>query len=190
MTPEERFHEEEYYAAKNRYSSAAYSESAAEARISELRSRRSHLLNKISQMKAERKSYSSSLEEIGKGLSKNSDFESAMRDTQSKLDTASSAFLAIGQSSVGTLKNLNDVFGDTDKKTYSSVSGVFGNLKQNKAKIQGIIDSISGNISQFENELSEGKNEERRLQEVVREEKRKKNRALEDMAYHKRYMSR
>ena len=59
---------------------------------------------------------------------------------------------------------------------------MFGNLKQNKAKIQGIIDSISGNISQFENELSEGKNEERRLQEVVREEKRKKNRALEDMA--------
>ena len=91
-------------------------------------------INKISQIKAERKSYSSLLEEIGKGLSKNSDFESTMRDTQSKLDTVSSAFLAIGQSSVGTLKNFNDVFGDTDKKMYSSISGVFGNLKQNKEK--------------------------------------------------------
>ncbi len=66
---------------------------------------------------------SDSLSEIQRSSAQNSDFDSSVKDTESKLETASIGFSAIGESYVGTLQNLTEVFDERNRCSKSSICG-------------------------------------------------------------------
>ena len=109
MTLEQKKHQEEYYKAKNRYENAAYEKRRAENEIIDIRNCKPQLINKINQLNAEKKCNLSSLEEISKSVKTNGSFDQSIRDTETKLETASNGFLAIGESSLGKPQNFTIV---------------------------------------------------------------------------------
>lgn len=95
MTLEQKKHQEEYYKAKNRYENAAYEKRRAENEIIDIRNCKPQLINKINQLNAEKKCNLSSLEEISKSVKTNGSFDQSIRDTETKLETASNGFLLL-----------------------------------------------------------------------------------------------
>ena len=183
MTLEQKKHQEEYYKAKNRYENAAYEKRRAENEIIDIRNRKPQLINKINQLNAEKKCNLSSLEEISKSVKTN-----GIRDTETKLETASNGFLAIGESSLGKPQNLTTVFDDVNRSSKNNISNAFVTLKKTQALVNGKINDINSQIKNLQTELENKKNRERSLQCIVSEKQRTMNNAAVEMAYHKKHM--
>ena len=185
MTLEQKKHQEEYYKAKNRYENATYEKRRAENEIIDIRNRKPQLINKINQLK---KCNLTSLEEISKSVKTNGSFEQSIKDTETKLETASNGFLAIGESSLGKPQNLTTVFDGVNRSSKNNISSAFVNLKRTQALINNKINDINSQIKNLQTELENKKSRERSLQCIVSEKQRTMNNAAVEMAYHKKHM--
>ena len=174
MTLEQKKHQEEYYKAKNRYENAAYEKRRAENEIIDIRNCKPQLI-KIG-------------EEISKSVKTNGSFDQSIRDTETKLETASNGFLAIGESSLGKPQNLTTVFDDVNRSSKNNISNAFVTLKKTQALVNGKINDINSQIKNLQTELENKKNRERSLQCIVSEKQRTMNNAAVEMAYHKKHM--
>ncbi len=188
MTLEQKKHQEEYYKAKNRYENATYEKRRAENEIIDIRNRKPQLINKINQLNAEKKCNLTSLEEISKSVKTNGSFEQSIKDTETKLETASNGFLAIGESSLGKPQNLTTVFDGVNRSSKNNISSAFVNLKRTQALINNKINDINSQIKNLQTELENKKSRERSLQCIVSEKQRTMNNAAVEMAYHKKHM--
>lgn len=188
MTLEQKKHQEEYYKAKNRYENAAYEKRRAENEIIDIRNRKPQLINKINQLNAEKKCNLSSLEEISKSVKTNGSFDQSIRDTETKLETASNGFLAIGESSLGKPQNLTTVFDGVNRSSKNNITNAFVTLKKTQALVNGKINDINSQIKNLQTELENKKSRERSLQCIVSEKQRTMNNAAVEMAYHKKHM--
>jgi len=185
MTLEQKKHQEEYYKAKNRYENATYEKRRAKNEIIDIRNRKPQLINKINQLNAEKKCNLTSLEEISKSVKTNGSFEQSIKDTETKLETASNGFLAIGESSLGKPQNLTTVFDGVNRSSKNNISSAF---VRTQALINNKINDINSQIKNLQTELENKKNRERSLQCIVSEKQRTMNNAAVEMAYHKKHM--
>lgn len=188
MTLEQKKHQEEYFNAKNRYENAAYEKRCAENEIIDIRNRKPQLIGKINELNAEKKCNLTSLEEISKSVKTNGSFDQSIKDTETKLETATGGFLAIGESSLGKPQNLTTVFEDVNRSSKNNISSAFVNLKNTQALINSKISDINSRINNLRTELENKKSRERSLQYVVSEKQRTMNNAAVEMAYHKKHM--
>ena len=134
--------------------------------------------------------YISCDKDINKYLyAQNGDFDASVKDTETKLEAASSGFLAIGESSVGTPQRLTEVFDERNRTSKSSIASAFEQMKTIGSSIQRKIDDLSRQISQLEQEMEDGKNRERYLNNVIAEQNHIMNNASLEMAYHKKYLN-
>ena len=145
-----RKNQEEYYKAKNRYENATYEKRRAENEIIDIRNRKPQLINKINQLNAEKKCNLTSLEEISKSVKTNGSFEQSIKDTETKLETASNGFLAIGESSLGKPQNLTTVFDGVNRSSKNNISSAFVNLKRTQALINNKINDINSQIKNLQ----------------------------------------
>lgn len=159
ITLEQKKHQEEYYKAKNRYENATYEKRRAENEIIDIRNRKPQLINKINQLNAEKKCNLSSLEEISKSVKTNGSFDQSIRDTETKLETASNGFLAIGESSLGKPQNLTTVFDGVNRSSKNNISNAFVTLKKTQALVHGKINDINSQIKNLQTELENKKAE-------------------------------
>jgi len=189
MTPEQQKHQEEYLIAKKKYENAFAEKRRAENEISNLLNRRQQILSSINDMVAERNRNNDSLTQLQNTSSQNSDFEASVRDTDIKLESASEGFLAIGESSVGKPQKLTDVFDERNRKSKSSITSAFDQIKNIGNSIQRKIDELNRQIAQLERELEDGRNRERQLNNVISEQNRIMNNASIEMAYHKKHLN-
>ena len=187
LTPEQRRHQEEYYAAKRRYVSADEKRQILQNKIIGIQNDRPKLINKMNELESERKRNSEALEEISKTNSSDGDFEDSMKDSAGKLETAAQGFLAIGTSSVAELKDLTEVFSHTDIQTKNSMDSVFENIKNIKNAISNKISDLITEYNKAENELQQSYENERRYNEEIYTQKKIMENAEWDMAYHKRF---
>ena len=188
MSTEQQKHQEEYLIAKKRYENAFSEKRQAENEINTILNRRQHIIGLINELAAERKRNSESLFEIQKTYAQDSDFTDSIKDTDSKLEEASSAFLAIGASSVGSPQNLTEVFDERNRGSKLSIATAFEQMKKVGGLIQQKIEDIGRQISQYEQELEDDKDRERCLHNVIIEQDHIMNNALIEMAYHKNHM--
>jgi chromosome segregation ATPase len=188
MTPEQRRHEEDYYAAKRRYEDACYEKRCAENEISDIQNRRWHLINEINEAESEHKRFVESYDEIEKSIKNDEGISAGIKDAESKLTEASDGLLAIGTSSAASLKSLDTVFDEKNRSSKSSISSAFESLKRTKSDMSAHIETVAGKISQLKTELEDGKSRERYLSGRVSDCIGTMNSAAIDMAYHKRHM--
>ena len=189
MPTEQQKHQEEYLIAKRRYENAFAEKRRAENEINSIINRRQQIISMINELTAERKRNSESLAEIQKSSAQNSDFDASVKDTEAKLETASSGFLAIGESSVCTLQRLTEVFDEKNRNSKSSIASAFEQMKNIGGSVQRKIEDLSHQISQLEQEMEDGKNRERYLNNVIAEQNHVMNNASVEMAYHKNHMN-
>lgn len=100
-----------------------------------------------------------SLEEISKSVKTNGSFEQSIKDTETKLETASNGFLAIGESSLGKPQNLTTVFDGVNRSSKNNISSAFVNLKRTQALINNKINDINSQIKNLQTELENKKAE-------------------------------
>lgn len=98
-----------------------------------------------------------SLEEISKSVKTNGSFEQSIKDTETKLETASNGFLAIGESSLGKPQNLTTVFDGVNRSSKNNISSAFVNLKRTQALINNKINDINSQIKNLQTELENKK---------------------------------
>ena len=189
MTPEQQKHQEDYFIAKRRYENAFAEKRRAENEINNILNRRQQLINMINELTAERNRNTDSLSEIQRSSAQNGDFDASVKDTETKLEAASSGFSAIGESSVGTPQRLTEVFDERNRTSKSSIASAFEQMKTIGSSIQRKIDDLSRQISQLEQEMEDGKNRERYLNNVIAEQNHIMNNASIEMAYHKKYLN-
>lgn len=189
MTPEQQKHQEEYLISKRRYENAFAEKRRAENEINSILNRRQQIINMVNELTAERNRNNDSLSEIQKSSAQNGDFDASVKDTEAKLEIASSGFLAIGESSVGIPQRLTEVFDERNRSSKSSIANAFEQMKSIGNAIQRKIDDLSRQISQLEQEMEDGKNRERYLNNVIAEQNHIMNNASIEMAYHKKYMT-
>ena len=189
MTPEQQKHQEDYLIAKRRYENAFVEKRRAENEINNILNRRQQIINAINELSAERSRNNDSLSEIQKSSAQNGDFDVSVKDTEVKLEAASSGFLAIGESSVGMPQRLTDVFEERNRSSRSSIANAFEQMKNIGNSIQRKIEDLSRQISQLEQEMEDGKNRERYLNNVIAEQNHIMNNASIEMAYHKKYLN-
>lgn len=189
MTPEQQKHQEDYLIAKRKYENAFTEKRRAENEVNSILNRRQQIVNTINELVSERNRNSDSLSEIQRSSSQNGDFDASVRDTESKLEAASLGFLAIGESSVGTPQKLTDVFDEKNRKSKSSITSAFEQMKNIGNSIQRKIDDLNRQITQLEREMEDGKNREQYLNNVVAEQNHIMNNASIEMAYHKKHMT-
>lgn len=187
--PTEQQHQEEYLIAKRRYENAFAEKRRAENELNSIFNRRQQIINTINELTSERNRNIDSLSEIQKSTAQNSDFDDSVKDTETKLEAASSGFLAIGESSVGTPQRLTEVFEERNRSSKSSIASAFEQMKNIGDSIQRKIDDLSHQISQIEQEMEDGKNRERYLNNVIAEQNHAMNKASIEMAYHKNHMN-
>lgn len=188
MTPEQRRHEEDYYAAKRRYEDACYEKRCAENEITDIQNRRWHLINEINDTEAEHKRFKESHDEIEKSIKNDDGISSGIRDAESKLTEASKGLLAIGTSSSASLKDLDTVFDEKNRSSKNSISSAFEALKKTRTDMSAHIEEVAGKIRQLKGELEDGKSRERYLSGRISDCIGTMNSAAIDMAYHKRHM--
>lgn len=104
MAPKQQKHQEEYLIANRKYENAFEEKRRAENEVSNILNRRQQVISMINKLAAE--------------MNRNSNFDSSVKDTESKLETAS-----IGESSVGTLQNFTEVFDERNRYSKSSICG-------------------------------------------------------------------
>lgn len=189
MTPEHQKHQEDYMKAKKKYENAFIEKRRAENEINNILNRRQKIINMINELTAERNRNTDSLSEIQRSSAQNGDFDASVKDTETKLEAASSGFLAIGESSVGTPQRLTEVFDERNRKSKSSIASAFEQMKNIGSSIQRKIDDLNRQISQLEREMEEGKNRERYFNSVIAEQERIMNNASIEMTYHKKHMN-
>lgn len=189
MTPEQQQHYDEYYAAKRRYENAFIEKRQAENEITEIINRRNQIVNRVNELASERKLNDGSLAELQRSMSQNGDFDNSVRDTELKLESASTAFLAIGESSVGKPQNLTEVFDERNRSSKSAIGRTFEQIKNISSSIQGKIDDITRQINQLESEREDGQNRERYLNGVISDRNSAMNNASIEMAYHQRCLN-
>lgn len=187
MTPEQKKHEEEYYAAKRRYENAYAEKRRSENEISDIKNRRKQILNSINELTSENNRYISSRKDISKSVDKNSDFDTGWSDSEKKLSAAASGFLAIGSTSDSKPQDLNVVFEEKNKHTKNKMTDVFSNLKNVKNELDGKIEANERKISKLKSEMEEGKNRERYLSSNISEQSRIMSNASIEMASHKKF---
>lgn len=189
MTPEQQKHQEDYFIAKRRYENAFAEKRRAENEINNILNRRQQIINLINELTAERNRNTDSLSEIQRSSAQNGDFDASVKDTETKLEAASSGFSAIGESSVGTPQRLTEVFDERNRKSKSSIASAFEQMKGIGSSIQRKIDNLNHQISQLEQEMEDGKNRERYLNNVIAEQNHIMNNASIEMAYHKNHIN-
>ena len=189
MTPEQQKHQEEYLIAKRKYENAFEEKRCAENEVNNILNRRQQIISTINELVSERNRNSDSLSEIQRSSAQNSDFDSSVKDTESKLEIASIGFSAIGESSVGTPQNLIEVFDERSRRSKSSITSAFEQMKNIGDSIQRKIDDLNRQIAQLEREMEDGQNRERYLNNVIAEQDRIMNNASIEMAYHKKHMN-
>lgn len=160
-------HQEEYLIAKRRYENAFAEKRRAENEINNILNRRQQIVSAINELVSDRARNFDSLSEIQRSSAQNSDFDASVKDTETKLEAASSGFLAIGESSVGTPQRLTEVFDERNRTSKSSIASAFEQMKNIGGSIQRKIDDLSHQISQLEQEMEDGKNRERYLNNVI-----------------------
>lgn len=188
MTPEQRRHEEDYQSAKRKYEDAFAEKRRAENEISEILNRRKQIIAKVNELVAEKNLNTDSLTQLNNSSAKNSEFDEHIKDTEVKLESASTGFCAIGESSVATVKKLTDVFDEKNRHSKSSITGAFEQIKNIGKTIEQKISTLSGQITQLNNEREEGERRERYLYGVISDQDHRMNDASIEMAYHKRHM--
>lgn len=189
MTPEQQKHQEEYLIAKRRYENAFEEKRRAENEVNNILNRRQQIISTINELVAEMNRNSDSLSEIQRSSAQNSDFNSSVRDAESKLEAASIGFSAIGESSVGTPQKLTEVFDERNRRSKSSIISAFEQIKNIGNSIQRKIDDLNRQITQLEREMEDGKNREQYLNNVVAEQNHIMNNASIEMVYHKKHMT-
>lgn len=189
MTPEQQKHQEDYLLAKKRYENAFAKKRSSENETSRILNRRQQIVNTINELVAERNRNNDTLSEIQRSSAQNSDFDLCVKDTESKLETASIGFSAIGESSVATLQNLTEVFEERNHRSKTSIVNAFEQMKNIGNSVQQKIDDINRQIAQYEQEMEDGQNRERYLNNVIAEQDRIMNDASIEMAYHKKHMN-
>ncbi len=188
MTAEQQQHQEDYLIAKRKYENAFAEKRCAENEINKILNRRQQIINEINEFTAERKRNNDSLSEIQRSSAQNGDFDVSIKDAEAKLEAASSGFLAIGESSVGTPQRLTEVFDERNRTSKSSIASAFEQMKTIGSSIQRKIDDLSRQISQLEQEMEDGKSRECYLNNVIAEKNHIMNNASIEMAYHKKHM--
>lgn len=189
MTAEQQQHQEDYLIAKRKYENAFAEKRCAENEINKILNRRQQIINEINEFTAERKRNSDSLSEIQRSSAQNGDFDASVKDAEAKLEAASSGFLAIGESSVGTPQRLTEVFDERNRNSKSSITSAFEQMKKIGSSIQRKVDDLSRQISQLEQEMEDGKSRERYLNNVIAEQNHIMNNASIEMAYHKKHLN-
>lgn len=187
MTPQQ--HMEEYMIAKRKYENAFSEKRRAENEINGIRNRRQQIINSINEKSSERKRNTDSHAEIQRSYAKNGEFDASVRDTESKLETATAGYSAIGVSSTGGVQKLTEVFDARNRASKSAITSAFNQLKNIEGAIQRKIDDLNRQISQLERELEDGHNRERYLNGVVSQQDHIMNNASIEMAYHKMNMN-
>ena len=181
-------HEEEYQIAKRKYEDAFAEKRSAENEISGIINRRRQILDTVNELVAERKLNDASLTELNSSSAKNSDFDDCVKDTETKLEAASAGFCAIGESSLGVPQKLTEVFDEKNRRSKSSITGAFEQIKNIGKAVQQKIDDLNSRISALEREQEDGQNRERYLNGVISEQDHRMSNATIEMAYHKRHM--
>ena len=189
MTPEQLQHQEDYYIARRKYENAFSEKRHAENEINSILNRRQQIINSINELSAERKRNTDSHTEIQKSYAKNGELDASIRDTEAKLEAGAIGFSGIGESTVGTLQNLTEVFDARNRASKASITSAFNQLKNTEGMIQRKIDDLSRQITQLEKELEDGQNRERYLNGVISEQNHIMNNASIEMAYHKMQMN-
>ena len=188
MTQDQRQHQDAYDHARRDYDNASAAKRNAENEIIGIQNRRKQIVNEINSLESEKKLNEESLTELQKTTQHDSDISSGITDAATKLDTAATGFLAIGSASSCQLKNLNNVFDERDRNARTRISGIFENINSAKLSITSKINELTGNIRRLENEMEEGKQRERSLNNSIAEYSRAMSNASYSMAYHKRCM--
>lgn len=188
MTPEQRRHQDDYYAAKRRYEDACYEKRCAENEIADIQNRRYQLINEINDSESEHKRFVESHEEIVKSINNDDGISAGITDSAAKLTEASKGLLAIGSSTVGNLKDLDTVFDERNRSSKTSINSAFEALKRTRNDMDSHINEVAGKIRLLKDELENGKNRERSLSYRISECNSTMNSAAIDMAYHKRHM--
>lgn len=188
MTPEQQKHQDDYYAARRRYENAYNDKRCAENEINSILNRRNQIVNEINSLVAERNLNEASLEDVQRSFAHNSDFEACVRDVDARLETASSAFIAIGESSVGTPQRLTDVFDERNRHSKTSITNAFEQMKQITISLRDKIEQLNNKINQLEHEMEDGRRREAYLNNVVNENNHIMNNASIEMAYHKKFL--
>ena len=86
------------------------------------------------------------------------------------------------------MKKLTDVFDEKNRHSKSSITGAFEQIKNIGKTIEQKISTLSGQITQLNNEREEGERRERYLYGVISDQDHRMNDASIEMAYHKRHM--
>lgn len=188
MTLEQRKHESEYLAAKKRYENAYIAKSKYKKDLYEIQNKKTQVINKINELRSERKRVKRVYEELSNVRGNDSDVNDGIVATQKHLSEASVHFKAIGTSSLGDQKNLSDIFADKEKKTKTSLNTAFGNIKKMEQAFENDILNLDIKIKKLECELYEFKSKMAKYTVLIEENSKTMKNAAIDMAYHKKRM--
>lgn len=189
MTPEQKKHEEEYYAAKKRYETSYADKIKYTREKNNAEARKQQLINSINKKKSEKKKVKDAYDELTKTNGKDNDIDTEVKKAKKHLATAATQFKNIGTSSNGNQKDLETVFSSKVAKSNKHISDAFLGIEKAKKNLSGRKTTLNGEISKLDGELATVKSNIKRYASLISDSDSKMKTASVDMAYHKKYMN-
>jgi chromosome segregation ATPase len=189
MTPEQKKHEEEYFAAKKKYEMAYANKAKYSREKAGAETKRQQLINSINSKKSELKKVSQTYTDLTKTNGKDNEIESHIQKAAKHLSAAATQFKNIGESSNGNQKDLEMVFSSKVAKSKKHISEAFSGIEKAKKNLSGRKTALNGEITKLNGELATVKTSITRYVTLIDEADTTMRTASVDMAYHKKHMT-
>ena len=189
MTPEQKKHEEEYFAAKKKYEMAYANKAKYSREKAGVETKRQQLINSINSKKSELKKVSETYKDLTKTNGKDNEIESHIQKAAKHLSAAATQFKNIGKSSNGNQKDLEMVFSSKVAKSKKHISEAFSGIEKAKTNLSGRKTALNGEITKLNGELANVKTSITRYVTLIDEADTTMRTASVDMAYHKKHMT-
>ena len=165
MTPEQKKHEEEYFAAKKKYEMAYANKAKYSREKAGAETKRQQLINSINSKKSELKKVSQTYTDLTKTNGKDNEIESHIQ------------------------KDLEMVFSSKVAKSKKHISEAFSGIEKAKKNLSGRKTALNGEITKLNGELATVKTSITRYVTLIDEADTTMRTASVDMAYHKKHMT-
>lgn len=189
MTPEQKKHEEEYYAAKKRYETAYADKIKYTREKNNAEAKKQQLINGINTKKSERKKVKDAYDELTKTNGKDNDIDTEVKKAEKHLTTAATQFKNIGTSSNGNQKDLEEVFSSKVTSSKKHISDAFSGIEKAKTSLSGRKATLKTEITKLKGELETSKTNVSKYTTLISQAESTMRTASVDMAYHKKYMN-
>ena len=182
MTPEQKKHEEEYFAAKKKYEMAYANKAKYSREKAGAETKRQQLINSINSKKSELKKVSQTYTDLTKTNGKDNEIESHIQKAAKHLSAAATQFKNIGKSSNGNQKDLEMVFSSKVAKSKKHISEAFSGIEKAKKNLSGRKTALNGELATVKTSIT-------RYVTLIDEADTTMRTASVDMAYHKKHMT-